>query len=306
MDSSGASRARARRSGSRAARVPCVTKILSIQSSVAYGHVGNSAAMFPLMRMGHEVLGVFTVHFAASTVYGPPAGPMLTPDQVGQVVDGLDGLGVLGDVAAVLSGFQGAPAMGERILASVRLAKERNPEAIYCCDPVMGDVGRGFYALPGIPELLRDEIVPVSDICIPNHFELDFLTGRQTRTLPDIVDAARSLVARGPRAVVVTSAVAEDASPDELHMVAVTQDGAWRVTTPLIGRSFTGSGDVTSAVFLADYLERGSVPAALGRTAEVVYSLLKVTEEVGSRELALVAGQSQFTDPAYHFEVADL
>ena len=282
-----------------------MTRILSLQSSVAYGHVGNSAAMFPLMRMGHEVMGVFTVHFAASTVYGPPAGPMLTPDQVSDVIAGLDSLGVLTDVDAVLSGFQGAPAMGEHILASVRLVKERSPQALYCCDPVMGDVGRGFYALPGIPEFMRDEVVPVADICVPNHFELDFLTGRETSTIADIVAAARSLVARGPRIVVVTSAVAEDASADEIHLLAVTAEDAWRVTTPRIDRSFTGSGDVTAAVFLADYLERGSVPAALGRTAEVVYGLLTATARADTRELALVAAQDEFVRPSYRFEVVD-
>ena len=102
-----------------------MTKIVSIQSSVAYGYVGNSAAVFPLMRLGIEVLPVYTVHFAASTVYGKPHGPMLTPDQVGEVVAGMDGLGGLSDVDAVLSGFQGAPAMGARILESVKLVKER-------------------------------------------------------------------------------------------------------------------------------------------------------------------------------------
>ena len=135
-----------------------MTKIVSIQSSVAYGHVGNSAATFPLMRMGSEVLPVLTVHFAASTIYGPPRGPLLTPDMVGDVVLGMDELGVLDDVDAVLSGFQGAPAMGARILESVRAVKRSSPRALYCCDPVMGDVGRGFFVAPGIPEFLRDEV----------------------------------------------------------------------------------------------------------------------------------------------------
>lgn len=283
-----------------------MTRILSIQSSVAFGHVGNSAATFPLMRMGCEVLPVHTVHFSASTVYGKPSGPMLTPGQVGEVIAGMDALGVLSEVDAVLSGFQGAPEMGERILQSVKLVKERRPGAIYCCDPVMGDVGRGFYALPGVPEFLRDEVVPLADIAIPNHFELDFLTGRETRTVAEILDAASALRDRGPEVVVITSAAAEDAPADRVHMAAVSGAGAWMVSTPVIERSFTGSGDVTSAVFLAEYLRTGSVPDALGLTANVVYGLLSRTAAVGTRELALIPAQDEFVSPSHRFEVQAL
>ena len=282
-----------------------MTKIVSIQSHVAYGHVGNSAAQFPLMRMGCDVIPVLTVHFSASTIYGPPRGPLLTPDQVGAVVDGMNELGFLRDVDAVLSGFQGAPAMGARILESVRTVTACSPEALYCCDPVMGDVGRGFFVMPGIPEFIRDSVIPEADIVTPNHFELNYLTGLESRTLSEIVDAARALRDRGPDVVLVTSADAEDAPADELHMVAVDADGAWLVSTPRLDRLFTGSGDVTSAVFLHHYLASG-VAEALGRTADIVYGLLARTAELGTQELALVAAQDEFVHPTRHFEVQRL
>ena len=282
-----------------------VTKIVSIQSSVAYGHVGNSAATFPLMRMGSEVLPVLTVHFAASTIYGPPHGPLLTPEQVGDVVTGMEDLGALDDVDAVLSGFQGAPAMGSRILESVRTVKRRSPGALYCCDPVMGDVGRGFFVMPGIPEFLRDEVLPLADIVTPNHFELNFLTSREAGTMAEIVDAARALRDRGPRVVLVTSAVASDAPSDQLHMIAVDADGAWLVSTPLIDRTFTGSGDVTAAVFLHHFLRAGIVEA-LSKTASIVYGLLAATSELDRRELALVGAQDEFVDPSHLFRAVPI
>jgi len=277
-----------------------VTKIVSIQSSVAYGHVGNSAATFPLMRMGCEVLPVLTVHFAASTVYGKPRGPLLTPEQVGDVVLGMDELGVLDDVDAVLSGYQGAPAMGARILESVRTIKERSPRAVYCCDPVMGDVGRGFFVMEGIPEFLRDEVMAVADIVTPNHFELNYLVARETSTMAEIVDAAREVRAMGPGVVLVTSAVASDAPADQIHMIAVDDAGAWRVTTPTIARDFTGSGDVTAAVFL-NYFLRGGIVEGLEKTADIVFGLLAKTAELGRRELAIVPAQDEFVAPTYRF-----
>lgn len=280
-----------------------VTTILSIQSSVAYGHVGNSAATFPLMRLGIEVWPVLTVHFSNNTSYPSWKGPLLRPDDVREVISGIDDLGVLPRVDAILTGYQGALAMGEELLGSVALIKERNPSAIYCCDPVMGDVGRGMFVLPGIPEFIRDHVIPAADIMTPNHFELNFLTGRETTTLPEIVDAAHALRARGPELVVVTSAVVDEEPADTVTMVAVSGSGAWKVTTPLLGRLFTGSGDLTASMFLAAYLETGSPEKSVGRTADIVYSVLELTTDLGLRELALVAGQDLLVNPAHHFPV---
>ena len=126
-------------------------KILSIQSSVAYGHVGNSAAVFPLQRLGHEVWPVLTVHFSNHTGYGAWRGPLLAPDDVREVIAGIEDRGVLGEADAVLSGYQGDPAVGAIILDTVAQVKELNPDAVYCCDPVMGDVGRGMFVRPGDP-----------------------------------------------------------------------------------------------------------------------------------------------------------
>lgn len=283
-----------------------MTTILSIQSSVAYGHVGNSAATFPLMRVGVETWPVLTVHFSNNTSYPSKKGPLLRPEDVHDVVEGLDDLGVLGRVDAVLTGYQGAPAMGAEILRVVDLVKQRSPQAVYCCDPVMGDVGRGMYVLPGIPEFLRDRVVAAADVMTPNHYELNFLTGRDARTLDEIVAAAHALRAAGPRTVLVTSAVVEGEDPDTVTMIAVDAGGAWKVTTPLLGRTFTGSGDLTASMFLAALLETGSLEVAVGRTADIVYSVLAVTSALDQRELALVAAQDELVSPSHHFPVERL
>ena len=280
-----------------------MTTILSIQSSVAYGHVGNSAATFPLMRSGVEVWPVLTVHFSNHTGYGQWRGPLLDADDVAEVIHGIDDRGVLNRVDAVLSGYQGAEDVGAVVLKAVELVKERSPKAVYCCDPVMGDVERGFFVRPGIPEFMRDRVVPKATIVTPNHFELDFLTGRETHTLEEEIDAADALREVGPETVLVTSVTVDSTQDDELAMLAVTADGAWHVTTPRLDRSFTGSGDLTAAMFLAHYLRTGSVAQAVGRTADIVYSVLKQTADSGLPELQLVAAQDEIVSPTYHFDV---
>ena len=283
-----------------------MTTVLSIQSSVAYGHVGNSAAAFVLMRMGVETYPVLTVHYSNTTSYGSWKGPVLSAEAVRDVVTGIDERGALGGVDAVLTGYQGSEAMGETILTAVDLVKVRNPSALYCCDPVIGDYGRGVFVAPGIPEFLRAAVVPQADVVTPNQYELDFLTGRQTRTVADLLAAVDELIAQGPQTILVTSALTDSEDAETISMVAARSDEAWLVSTPRINQVFTGSGDVTAAVFLAQLLKTGQLDQALKRTADIVYSLLEATAQAGRRELALVGAQDQIVNPRHVFAVERL
>jgi pyridoxine kinase len=276
-----------------------VTTILSIQSSVAFGHVGNSAA-FPLMRRGVEVWPVNTVHFSNNTSYGSWRGPMLSADEVLDVIRGMDERDVLSDCDAVLSGYQGAEDIGAAVLEAVELVRSRNPKAIYCCDPVMGDVDRGIYVRPAIPDFMRTRVVPAAEVITPNQFELGLLTGMPTRTLADVLAAADAVRVLGPSTVLVTSVIVDDL-PDRLAMVVAGPQGAWQVATPLLPQTFSGAGDLTAGVFLGEMLRTGDPVRALADTAAVAYGVLSLTAERGSRELELVAAQDVIAEPVQRF-----
>jgi len=279
-----------------------VTTILSIQSSVAYGHVGNSAVTFPLMRMGVTVWTVITVHFSNHTGYGSWRGPLLSAPDLRDVIRGIDERGVLGEVDAVLSGYQGGEDIGAMILDAVALVKLRNPAAIYCCDPVLGDADRGYFVRTGIPELMRQRVVPAAQIITPNQFELEALTGLRVSTMGEVLNAADAARRLGPEVVLVTSVLRQDGPPGTIDMVAVNAEGAWQVTTPRLPQTFTGSGDVTAATFLATLLDTGDVSGALAHTAAVIYGLLLVTAASGGTELALIAAQDELVHPSHTFE----
>jgi pyridoxine kinase len=125
--------------------------ILSVQSSVAYGHVGNSAAVFPLQRMGLEVWPVNTVHFSNHTGYGQWRGPVFPAEEVAGIIRGIEDRGVLRLCDAVLSGYLGDASLGEVVVGAADRVKGHNPKAVYLCDPEMGDAGRGFFVGPAIP-----------------------------------------------------------------------------------------------------------------------------------------------------------
>jgi pyridoxine kinase len=268
--------------------------------------VGNSSAVFPLQRLGVEVWPVHTVQFSNHTGYGEWRGRVFDGRDIEQVVQGISERGVLGGCDAVLSGYLGSVGVGEEVAATVAKVRAANPSAVYCCDPVIGDVGRGVFVRPGIEQLHRDVTVPSADLVTPNHFELDLLTGTTTRTLPEVKDAVAALQALGPRVVLTTSLVTDDTPGDCVDLLAAEGGRFHRVRTPRLDVSVNGAGDVIAALFLAHWLGSGSAAEALGRAAASVFGLLQHTEDAGSREILLVAAQQEFVSPTRTFSVDEV
>jgi pyridoxine kinase len=275
--------------------------ILSIQSWVAYGHVGNAAAVFPMQRLGHEVWAVNTVQFSNHPGYGAFRGQVFSADSVREVVAGIADRGLLPTCDAVLSGYLGDAAIGEVILDAVRQVKTVNPRALYCCDPVIGDVGPGVYVREGIADFMRARAVPTADIVTPNHFELQLLAGHEARSTDDIRKALDKVHAIGPRIVVVTSVDAEDTPRDSIDLLVSSGDGLHRVRTPRLPITINGAGDAIAALFLVHYLTTGGAPDALASAASEIYGLIKRTVEAGMREPLLVAAQDEFVNPTRRF-----
>ncbi len=278
-------------------------KILSIQSAVAYGHVGNSAAVFPLQRIGVEVMPVYTVNFSNHTGYGAWRGPLIDPADVREVITGIEERGAFPRTDVVLSGYQGGEGIADVILDAVARVKAANPDAVYACDPVMGNAKSGCFVAPAIPDLLRDRVVPAADIITPNQFELGYLTDTEPYTLEDTLASADLARDMGPRTVLVTSVERPDRPEGTIEMLAVTDDGAWIVQTPMLPMKANGSGDVTAALFTAHYRATGDAALALARTTSSVFDLLTLTHDSGERELQLVEAQEFYAHPRMQFEV---
>jgi pyridoxine kinase len=271
--------------------------LLSIQSHVAYGHVGNSAAVFPLQRLGVEVWPIHTVQFSNHTGYGEWRGQVFEASLIRDVVRGIEERGALPRCDGVLSGYMGSADTGSAILDAVDRVKAANAGARYCCDPVIGDVGRGVFVRPGIPEFMRARALPAADVVTPNQFELDFLSGLTSRTITEAVRACGAIHAMGPSSVLVTSLHVEDTPREMIDMFASGPDGQFRVRTPLLDISVNGAGDAVAALFFAHYLFSGSTAEALSRSASSIYGLLRRTANAKSREILLVDAQQEFIKP---------
>jgi pyridoxine kinase len=275
--------------------------LLSIQSHVAYGHVGNASAAFPLQRLGAEVWPVHTVQFSNHTGYGAWRGQVFGADLIRDVVAGIEERGVLPKCDGVLSGYMGDAAIGETILDVVAKVKAANPKARYCCDPVIGDVGRGIFVRPGIPEFMRERALKAADVVTPNQFELDYLSGQETKTLRAALNAIDSVHRAGPQTVLVTSVHLDDTPKDSIDLLASGADGKFRLRTPLLDISVNGAGDAIAALFFFHLLKTGSTVEALSSAASSIFGLMKATKDANSREILLVEAQDEFVKPSHRF-----
>ena len=272
--------------------------VLSLQSRVAYGHVGNAASVFPLQRLGIEAWALDTVTFSNHTGHGRWRGSIVPAAEIASLLEGIVELGVLPRVDAVLSGYLGDAATGPVLLDIVARVRGANPQALFCCDPVIGDAETGSYVTEGIAEFFRDRALACADIVTPNQFELEFLTGGRVASLAEAAGAADALRARGPKIALVTSL---DAAPDQVTMLAAGPESAWAVETPRLPIVLNGCGDVTAALFLAHLLRGRTLPDALALTAASIFAVIEATLRLDRYELALIAAQDELLSPSRRF-----
>ena len=275
--------------------------LLSINSHVACGHVGNAAAVFALQRLGCEVWPVHTVLFSNHPGYESFRGETVAASAVRELVRGIEERGVLAHCGGVLSGYLGRAETGAAVLEAVVKLKAANPAARYCCDPVIGDAGRGVYVRDGIPEFLRERAVPAADVLTPNQFELEQLSGGPVPTLAAVLAAVDALAARGPRAILVTSVVTEETPKNSIDVIAREPAGRFRLRTPRLPVAVHGAGDAAAALFFLYWLRTGSAAEALSRAASSIFGVLQKTAEAGADEMLLIDAQEELVKPSRIF-----
>ena len=279
--------------------------ILSIQSWVATGHVGNAAAMFPLQRLGAEVWAVHTVQFSNHPGHGAFTGQVFPGDATRALIDGIEARGLLPSCDAVLSGYMGDAGTGAAICHAIDRVSKANPRALICCDPVIGDTGKGVFVRPGIPALIHDDLVPRADILTPNLFELEHLTALPCPTLPAVRAAIAALQARMPAAgrgiVLLTSLVLPCTPPGQLDLLAASRTGLWRLRVPMLPIAPNGAGDAIAALFLLHFLRTNSAPQALAASGSAIAGILRRTAAASAPELLLVEAQDELVHPSIEY-----
>ena len=280
--------------------------VISIQSQVAFGHVGNSAAVFPMQMHGIDVTAVPTTLLSNRPGYPTIRGRVLDAPLVADLLRGVEERGVVDTCEMILSGYLGSAEIVAVVADFVARARASNPALRYCCDPVLGDRDRGLFVHADIPPLVRQRLCRLADIITPNHFEFEFLCGAKATTTNQVIEAARALMAQGPSTIVVTSAELEDTPDDAIETLAIEQSHngfkAWRVRTPKLPISPSGTGDLFASLLVSARVRGSDTPDALGHAASAIFAVLEKTAARGTEEMRIVESAELLVHPKRRFD----
>jgi pyridoxine kinase len=276
--------------------------VISIQSQVAFGHVGNSAAVFPMQMHGIDVIAVPTTLLSNRPGYPTIRGRVLEAQLVADLLLGIRERGAVETCEMILSGYLGSSDIASVVAEFVARAKAGNPALRYACDPVLGDRDRGLFVQPDIPPFVRDRLCALADIVTPNHFEFEFLCGAEARTIDQVIARAAELIARGPSTVVVTSAELADTLDGQIDTIAVERSRAFRVTTPKLPISPNGTGDLFAALYVSAGVRGADTPDALAHAVSGVFAVLERTAARGTEEMRIVESGDLLAHPKRRFE----
>ncbi|MDH3002153.1 pyridoxal kinase PdxY [Pasteurella multocida] len=282
--------------------------VLSIQSHVVYGYAGNKSATFPMQLLGVDVWALNTVQFSNHTQYGKWTGMVIPKEQIGEIVRGIDAIEALHLCDAIVSGYIGSAEQVEEIINAVRFIKSKNPNALYLCDPVMGHPDKGCIVAEGVKEGLINLAMAEADLITPNLVELRELSGLPVENFAQAQDAVRTILAKGPKKVLVKhlSKVGKDSS--QFEMLLATKDGMWHISRPLhqFRKEPVGVGDLTAGLFIANLLNGKSDIEAFEHTANAVNDVMTVTQQKDNYELQIIAAREYIMQPSSQYKAVKI
>ncbi|MEP3198872.1 MAG: pyridoxal kinase PdxY [Lentilitoribacter sp.] len=272
-------------------RIPSQKAVIVISSHVVRGSVGNRAAVFALEALGFPVWALQTVTLPWHPGHGPSTRIVPDAQQFDAIIDDLCVAPWLQEVGAILTGYLGDPSQAASIAKLVKAVKAKTPDALYICDPVIGDLG-GLYVPEATAAAIKDELLPLADVTTPNQYELSWLSGRDVKDNQDIIDASKSL---GPRTVLTTSAFAmmRNSMANLLHCNNSNILSEHR----LFNSSINGAGDLTAALLLARTLSGFDQEKTLQWVTSSVFEILSQTNKFGHNELVLEQDISSLVRP---------
>lgn len=282
--------------------------LLSIQSHVVYGYAGNKSATFPMQLLGIDVWALNTVQFSNHTQYGQWTGMVMPPEQIGEIVQGIDNIGQLHKCDAVISGYIGSAEQVEKIIHAVQKVKSRNPNAVYLCDPVMGHPDKGCIVAEGVKENLINLAMAKADIITPNLVELRELSGLPVENFAQAIEAVKVILSKGPKKVLVKHLSKVGQDPSQFEMLLANQEGIWHISRPLhqFKKEPVGVGDLTAGLFMANLLNGKSDVEAFEHTANAVNDVMTVTQQQDNYELQIVAAREQIVRPVSQFNAVKI
>lgn len=284
-----------------------MAQILSMQSHVVYGHAGNTAAIFPMQRLGHQTLALNLLQYSNHTGYGDWGGQAISVTELESVFAGLKKIDILKNIDGIITGYIGSAEQACVLANFIQEIKAQNPNAIYCCDPVIGDEHTGTYARPEVENAIKTHLIKHADILTPNKYELSLLTDQNITDLDSAIRACKLLNPTGTKKILATS-ITENPSKTGVLLCESDNKKAHHIETKKYKLDYTvrGTGDVTAAMFLSHCLSGKSTIAALEQTTNAIHTIAKYSHQNNLTELGIIQCQEAIANPEIIYRAKEL
>lgn len=263
------------------------TSVISIQSQVVYGHVGNSAAVLPMQARGLNVAAVPTTLLSNHPGYETMRGRVLEPELVSDLLRGVEERGLIETSRYIVSGYLGSRANGAVVADFVQRARKINPQITYICDPVMGDTGLGVFVAEQVMECIINQLVPLADLLTPNQFEVGLISGSQAQTYTALADKLAAIQSFNQARLVTTGCILDDTPYGSLENVVFEGGAGIRLKSPRIPAVPVGTGDLFTGLLTADLVYGQSLADAARNAAATVLEIVGHMAAQGAYEMQL-------------------
>lgn len=263
------------------------TSVISIQSQVVYGHVGNSAAVLPMQARGLNVAAVPTTLLSNHPGYETMRGRVLEPELVSDLLRGVEERGLISSSRYIVSGYLGSRANGEVVADFVTRARKINPDITYICDPVMGDTGLGVFVADPVVEFIIRQLVPLADLLTPNQFEVGLITGCEITSFDILQEKVRQIQALNNARLIATGCIFPDTPYGSLENVVFENGGETRLTTVRVPIVPVGTGDLFTGLLTANLAYGSTLTEAARNAASTVLKVVGRTAAQSEQEMQL-------------------
>ena len=243
--------------------------IISIQSQVIYGSVGNSIALPALTKHGWHTLAVPTFLLSNTPDYSSCYGGEISDEWFSGFLRGIQERGQNSQLRAVITGYLGSTVKAERVYTWLSQIVAKDPGTLMVIDPVMGDDDTGYYVDQQLAHWYRQHLLPLATGLTPNRFELECLTGTKVNSELAIIDAARTLLSERTQWIVVTSATRSE-KHQRLQVICVTASSVYSVKHEAHPHAPKGTGDLFTAELTAGLLRGLPLEQAAESACKVV------------------------------------
>ena len=262
--------------------------VISIQSQVVYGHVGNSAAVFPMQSKGINVLAVPTTLLSNHPHYPTMRGKILEHKLVEDLLLGIEERGLIEKTETLVTGFLGSIEIANVVDEFISLAQKRNPHMIYVCDPVMGDDDLGVFVDENLLSIFSNKLIPKATIITPNQFELELITGRSARNIEDLQNAAERLINQTTKSIVVTGCILKDSEDGYVETIVCENSKVHRIPIKKLPVRPCGTGDLFTALMISHLSQGKNLILACEAAVSEVFKTLEQTLLHESNEMRLL------------------